>query len=156
VNSDAVAHSVSQSSSAEIVHMIIGDRLETWNIANPSGIKLDKLASWAVEVKDRGVQDEKLRQSLSLCLVGIFFFPNNINILDDEFIGTMQVAWQRKSLTHVILAYLYSGLSSASLGKPFHGSVILLDIWLHLHIKMDFSKDETNSKIRTYTRCPIF
>src|SRR5262249_40079912 len=57
---------------------------------------------------------------------------------------------------HAILAYLYSGLSSACLGKPFYGCVILLDIWLHLHIKMDFSKDETDNRIRTYDRCPIF
>src|SRR5262249_25147265 len=94
VNSEAVAHSMSQSSSAEIVHMIIGDRLETWNIASPSGIRLDKSASWAVEAKDRGVQDEKLAQALSRYLAGLFFFSNQNNILDDEFLGPMQGAWQ--------------------------------------------------------------
>src|SRR5262249_15545918 len=48
------------------------------------------------------------------------------------------------------------GLSSTCLGKPFYGCVILLDIWLHLHIKMDFSTDETDNRIRAYDQCPIF
>src|SRR5262249_36563130 len=156
INNEAMAHSVSQSSSAEVIHMITGDRLETWNIASPGGTRLDKLASWTMGAKDRGISDEKLAQALSLCLAGLFFFPNQNNILEDDFLGPMQGAWQRKPLTHAILAYLYSGLSLACLGRPFYGSVILLDIWLHLHIKMDFSKDETDSKIRTYDRCPIF
>src|SRR5262249_53955171 len=94
INNDAVAHSVSQSSSAEVMHMITGDRLETWNIASPSGIRLDRLESWTMGAKDRGISDEKLAQALSLCLAGLFLFPNQNNILDNEFLGPLQGAWQ--------------------------------------------------------------
>src|SRR5262249_58041701 len=65
-------------------------------------------------------------------------------------------AWQGRSLTHVIPTHLYSGLTSACLGKPFHGSTILLDIWLSFHIKVGHYTDESDENIRPYDRNPIF
>src|SRR5262249_17627767 len=78
------------------------------------------------------------------------------DFLGEEFLGPMHGVWQGRSLTHAILAHLYSGLTSASLGKPFHGSMILLDIWLSFHMKMGHYTDESNENIRPYDRNPIF
>src|SRR5262249_45711397 len=56
----------------------------------------------------------------------------------------------------VVLAYLYSGLSSACLGGPFYGSIILLDIWLNFHLKMDFGMNKIDNRTRSYEQSPIF
>src|SRR5262249_55932169 len=106
--------------------------------------------------KKQGKNDEKIAQALSLCLAGLSFFPGHDDFLNEEFLGPMHGAWQGRSLTHAILAHLYSGLSSASLGKPFHGSMILLDIWLSLHMKMGPYTDESAENIRPYDWNPIF
>lgn len=46
-----------------------------------------------------------------------------------------------ESLSHAILAYLYSGLTAAAGGQPFHGCVVPLAMWRDLHIR--FKKDVT-------------
>jgi len=91
-----------------------------------------------------------------LCLVGLFLFPNHDDILDQEHIGTIQGVWQGRSLAQPILAYLYSGLTSASTGKAFYGSAILLDIWLSFHVKLDFSTEKDDKRLRTYDSALIF
>src|SRR5262249_23350715 len=65
-------------------------------------------------------------------------------------------AWRGKSLTQLVLAYLYSGLSSACMGKAFYGCAILLDIWLSLHLKMDFSTNKADSHLRAYKQTSIY
>src|SRR5262249_5193767 len=68
----------------------------------------------------------------------------------------MMSACQGKSIAQAVLAFLYSGLSSASLGGPLYGSVILLDIWFSFHLKMDFGTSESDNRLRSYERRPIF
>src|SRR5262249_37827378 len=63
-------------------------------------------------------------------------------------------AWHGKSVAQTILAYLYSGLSLACLGKSFYGSVILLDIWLSFHLKIDYRAPDTKAA-RSYERSSI-
>src|SRR5262249_7516888 len=132
------------------------DRLQAWNIASPSGIRLNRLASWTMEAKDQGKEDETIAQALSLCLAGLLLFPNHDDILNQEHIGTIQSAWQGRSLAQPVLAYLYSGLTAVSTGKAFFGCAILLDIWLNFHVKLDFSTDATDQRLRSYDTSPIF
>src|SRR5262249_17887704 len=60
------------------------------------------------------------------------------------------------SLAQPVLAYLYSGLSSACMGKPFYGCALLLDIWLSFHVKMDFGTNDSSEKLKTYCQAPIY
>src|SRR5262249_19129755 len=108
------------------------------------------------KAKDRGMDEEKLAQALSFCLAGLFFFPNQDDVLDQEHLGTIQSACQGRSVAQAVLAYLYNGLSSTCLGGPFYGRVILLDIWFSFHLKMDFGVNESDNRIRSYERRPIF
>src|SRR5262249_8431048 len=154
--SNSVAHSVDQISVMDFISELTGDHLQATNIVSPTGIRLSRLANWIIKAKDKGENDEKLAQALSLCLAGVFFFPSHDDFIGEEFLGPMHGAWQGRSLTHTILAHLYSGLTSASSGKPFHGSMILLDIWLSFHMKMGHYTDESDKNIRPYDRNPIF
>src|SRR5262249_43875917 len=108
------------------------------------------------EAKDQGKEDETIARALSLCLAGLLLFPNHDDILDQEHIGTIQSVWQGRSLAQPILAYLYSGLTAVSTGKPFYGCAILLDIWLNFHIKLDFGTGATDDCLRSYNTSPIF
>src|SRR5262249_12458936 len=126
------------------------------NIVCASGIRLSVLAAWAMKAKDQRKSDESIAQALSLCLAGLFLFPSQDDILTNEHIGTMRSTWLKKSLAQPVLAYLYSGLSSACMCKPFHGCALLLDIWLSFHVNMDFRTNDSSEKLKTYCQAPIY
>jgi len=130
--------------------------MQAQNILSPTGLRLSRLAAWTMKAKDEGMNGEKISQALSLCLVGLFFFPNYDDIFDQDHLGPIQSAWQGKSLAQEVLAYLYSGLSSTCVGKSFYGSMILLDIWLSFHLTIDFSANKAEVSARTYERSLIF
>jgi len=150
------AHSMNYPNATELIMKLTGDWMQTKNIMIPTGIKLSRLAVWIVKAKDQGINDERITRALSLCRAGLIFFPNHDDILDEEHLGLIQSAWQGKSLAQAVLAYLYSGLSLACLGKSFYGSIILLDIWLGFHLKMDFGVNDTDIIAKSYERSPIY
>src|SRR5262249_27119806 len=112
------------------------------------------LAAWTMKAKDQGKSGEIIAQVLSLCLAGVLLFPSQDDILANEHICTLWSAWQGRSLAHPVLAYLYSGLSSACMGKSFYGCALLLDIWLSFHVKMDFGTNDSSEKLKTYFQAP--
>uniref|UniRef100_A0A1D1ZD79 Serine/threonine-protein phosphatase 7 long form n=1 Tax=Anthurium amnicola TaxID=1678845 RepID=A0A1D1ZD79_9ARAE len=148
-----VAHSMVKSSGQELMFKLTENHAQARNIASQRGIRLSILAKWIMKAKGQGIDHEGIAQALSLCLAGLFYFPKHDDFLDEEFLGPIQGAWHGRSLAQPILAHLYSGLSSACLGKPFHGSVILLDNWLSFHMKIGFSAD---TKTKSCNRSPIF
>jgi len=150
-----VAHCMELLNTEDFIQKLTGNQADTKNIVSSKRIQLSRLAIWTMKAKDNNTDDEKIAQGLTLCLAGLIFFPNCDDLLDQEHLGVIQSAWQGRSIAQAVLAYLYSGLTSASLRKPFYGCVILLDIWLSFHLKIDYGAPDIQTA-KSYERSPIY
>ena len=55
--------------------------------------------------------------------------------------------WNGRSISQAVLAYLYSGLTTASTGQRPYGSMIILSLWMDIHLRFRMGEALTDSRI---------
>ena len=98
-------------------------------ITAPNGIDLFKLSIWLMlHSSDPSVDSLAFAKGLSICLVGSLLFLSTVSFLHKSNVGMIRELRREKSISHSILAFLYSGLIATSIGQRPYGSVILLSL----------------------------
>ncbi|MQL79499.1 hypothetical protein Taro_011937 [Colocasia esculenta] len=85
--------------------------------------------------KDKSVDHREIAKAVAICLCGVVLFPSVDHLIDYASLSAISGVWRGLSLSHAVLAHLYSGLTSASTGGFLYGSMILLECWLGVRIK---------------------
>ena len=55
--------------------------------------------------------------------------------------------WNGRSISQAVLAYLYSGLTAASISQSPYGSMIILSLWMDIHLRFKMGEAPTDSRI---------
>ncbi|MQL89701.1 hypothetical protein Taro_022285, partial [Colocasia esculenta] len=112
------------------------------------GINLQKLAAWTTKEIPKAEDDAKLEKVMKgfvICLAGELLFPSMDNVLEEEQLSAVCGIWEGERLVPAVLAFLYSELTTESLGKPPYGTMLLFTCWIDLHFKFDVNNEAKSS-----------
>ncbi|MQM19480.1 hypothetical protein Taro_052487 [Colocasia esculenta] len=105
-------------------------------MVSPQFIHLVPLSKWVIsKCKDKSVDHHEIAKAAAICLCGVVLFPSVDHLIDYASLSAISGVWRGFSLSHAVLAYLYSGLTSASTGGFLYGFMIRLECWLGVRIK---------------------
>ncbi|MQL73073.1 hypothetical protein Taro_005406 [Colocasia esculenta] len=133
------------------------DAREACEVRTGKGIHLQKLALWTMrEVGEAGNAEELERamKGFAICVAGALLFPSIDSVLESDQLSTVCAIWEGERLGPAVLAFLYSGLTAASSGRPLYGSMLLFTCWTDLHLKFCFS-NEVPSSSRLFAKIPL-
>ncbi|MQL75983.1 hypothetical protein Taro_008353 [Colocasia esculenta] len=124
------------------------------DLRTEKGINLQRLVAWTMKEIPK-VEDnetlEKVMRGFAICMAGALLFPSVDNVLEEDQLSAVCGIWEGERLRPAVLAFLYSGLTVASLGRPPYGSMLLLTCWTYLHFKFDLS-NEVSSSSRIFSK----
>ena len=113
-----------------------------------NGLDLLKLSKWLIlQLSNSNMDSLVIAKGLSICLVGSILFPSIGSFLHRSNVGIIREIWREKSISHSVLAFLYSGLTSTSIDHTPYGSVILLSLWMDIHLRFKLGSASTTSQI---------
>ena len=98
-------------------------------ITTPNEIDLFKLSSWLMlHSSNLSVDSLAFAKGLSICLIGSLLFSPTVSFLHKSNVEMIRELWRGKYISHSILAFLYSSLTTTSIGQTPYGSAILLSL----------------------------
>ena len=118
---------------------------EVRRVAAPNGMDLFKFSIWLLEESD--LHPLSYAKSLTICLVGSLLFSSSMSFLHRSCLVMIRELWNGRSISQAVLAYLYSGLTTASIGQRPYGSMIILSLWMDIHLRFRMGDAPTDSRI---------
>lgn len=133
---DTICHTVAPIDAAAIFSEFIPDQGEVRAFVGPRHVHLLPLSQWVIaHCKNKCGWNEAIAKAASICLCGAILFPSVDHVMDLPILSTISGLWRGLFISQAVLAYLYEGLSSAALGGPLFGSMILLECWMGVRLK---------------------
>ena len=119
---------------------------EIWMVATPNGMDLFLFSSWLLE-RSSDLDSLFFAKGLTICLVRSLLFPSFVSFLHRSSLRIIRELWREKSISQVVLAFLYSGLTTASISQRPYGSMIILSLWMDIHLCFRMGGAPTSSRI---------
>ncbi|MQL89918.1 hypothetical protein Taro_022500 [Colocasia esculenta] len=116
---------------------------DVYTMISPQHVHLVPLSKWVSHCKIKCGNYKEIAKAVAICLCGVVLFPSGDHLVDYSSLSAINGVWWGLSLSHAVLAYLYAGLSSAAMGGPLYGSMILLECWLGVRIKFKPAENPT-------------
>ena len=118
---------------------------EIRRVATPNGMDLFLFSTWLMEEFD--LDPLSFAKGLTICLVGSLLFPSSMFFLHRSSLGMIRELWRGRSISQAVLAFLHSGLTTASIGQRLYGSMIILSLWMDIHLHFRMGDAPTTSRI---------
>ena len=75
------------------------------------------------------------------------FYPSTRSFLHRCHVGILREFQRRKSISHSVFAFIYSGLITTFTGHTPYGNIILLSLWMDIHLRFKLGSTSTTFRI---------
>ncbi|MQM16521.1 hypothetical protein Taro_049479 [Colocasia esculenta] len=150
-----ISYTVEQINSWSILAYITTKKTDLYTMTSGMHVHLLPIAQWITsQCKRKTTNYTAIAKAAAICICGVILFPESDGAISFGNLSIIDSISKGMKIRQAGLGFLYAGLTSATLGGPFYGSVIALELWMGMHIQFRAVEDLT-TECKTMLNHPL-
>ncbi|MQM02386.1 hypothetical protein Taro_035150 [Colocasia esculenta] len=125
----ALSYTVEQINSWSILAYITTKKNDLYSMTSGMHVHLLPIAQWITsQCKRKTTNYTAIAKAAAICICGVILFPEADGAISFGNLSIIDSISEGMEIGQAVLGFLYAGLTSATLGGPFYGSVVALEL----------------------------